>query len=227
MVAAPFVHTSYLLSKVGKNVVFITNPEGSPVQGSATGFEVKAPSGKVYTLTNAHVCEMAKDGLVMVGEKQNSNRLVPKRVIEIYSENDLCLVEGLDNYEGLTLANDYQIEDYNYALGYPLGEALNLTMGFLKESTEVMIHMRNISPEACVGPHLKRVHIDNMFGPVDVCMIIRKSIATSITIFPGNSGSPMFNIYGNVTGVIFASNNSSHWGHAVPLEDVVDFLSAY
>lgn len=221
------VHIAYILSKVGSNTVFITNPEGAELRGSATGFEVIAPSGRVYTLTNQHVCALQKDGFVMVGEKRDSRRFIPRRIIEVYDENDLCLVEGLPNYEGLTLADSYNIGDLNYAIGYPLGASLNLTSGYLKEVVKVSIPMQEIPLEQCVGKHLKINTFFTFFGPVDVCTIERQAIDTNITIHPGNSGSPMVNALGHVTGVIFASNNRTNWGCAVPLEFVVEFLKPY
>lgn len=220
-------HIAYILSKVGSNTVFITNPEGAVLRGSATGFEVKAPSGRVYTLTNAHVCALEHNGFVMVGEKRDSQRLIPRRILEVYDENDLCLVEGLPNYEGLTLADSYNIGDLNYAIGYPLGAALNLSSGYLKEIVKVAIPMQEIPLEQCVGKHLKIATFLTFFGPVKMCTIERQAIDTNITIHPGNSGSPMVNAFGHVTGVIFASNNRTAWGCAVPLEAVVEFLKPY
>lgn len=224
--AATHIHESYLFSSVGSNSVFITSPEGAEVQGSATGFEVKAPSGKVYTLTNAHVCGLQKDGIVMVGEKRNSGRLIPKRVIEVYTENDLCLVEGLEGYEGLSLADSYSIGDLNYTTGYPLGEALNFSSGYLKELGEVEI-LAEVDLSECHGKNLKIEHIQDLFGHFDVCVVIRRSVQTNIVIYPGNSGSPMVNAFGHVTGVIFAANNRTAWGSAVPLDDVKEFLKPY
>lgn len=227
MLMAKPLHDDYLLDKVGNNTVFIRSPIGAKHQGSATGFEVIAPSGRVYTLTNAHVCELQKDGVVMVEEKLNSKRLIPRRVLEVYADNDLCLVEGLEGYEGLKLADSYEIGDFNYAIGYPLGEAMDLTGGYIKSHARIQVLLSDVPPSDCNGPHLKIVQIDTFFGPLDFCAIERRAVQTNITIYPGNSGSAMVNAFGHVTGVIFASNNYTHWGSAVPLADVVDFIKAY
>lgn len=227
MLITPFAHSTYLLSKVGKNTVFIRSPEGALHRGSATGFEVIAPSGKIYTLTNAHVCGLQKDGFVLVQEKLHSGRSIPRRVLEVYAENDLCLVEGLEGYSGLSLANSADIGDLNYAIGYPLGEEMNLSNGYLKGIANVGIYMQEIPLDQCTGPYLKKEKVYTFFGPIEICTQVRKAMQTNIPIYPGNSGSPMVNAFGNVTGVVFASNSETKWGSSVPLEDVITFLGAY
>lgn len=227
MLSAPHMHSAYLISKVGSNTVFITNPKGGLLRGSATGFEVIAPSGKVYTLTNQHVCELGKDGIIMVEEKRHSGRLVPKKIIEVWAENDLCLIEGLDGYEGLSLADEADIGDLNFTLGYPLGEALNLSSGFLKELTKVQIVLESIDPKNCTEEGMSVSKIETFFGPMEFCVITRRAMSTNIPTYPGNSGSAMVNMFGHVTGVIFASSSRTAWGSAVPLSDVKEFLKPY
>ena len=225
--AAKNGHNVYLFHKVGSQVVFIQAPAGAKNQGTATGFQVIAPSGRVYTLTNAHVCELQKDGIVLVSEKQNSGRLIPRRVLEVYEKNDLCLVEGLAGYGGLSLADSWEVGDQNWAIGYPMGEALNMTSGFLKEKANIKLFLQEVAPKDCKGPGMSIEDVNLGFISLPFCFIERSAIQTNITIFPGNSGSPMVNVFGNVTGVVFASNNYTDWGSSVPLEDVIDFLKAY
>lgn len=118
--SANMAHMSFIESKVGSNVVLIRSPEDAPLKGSATGFEMKAPSGKIYTITNAHVCGLANSkGIIMVEDKLHSGRLLPKRVIEVYKADDLCIVDGLEGYEGLTVGSEPTIGQSVIAIGYP------------------------------------------------------------------------------------------------------------
>ena len=221
------VHESWLESSVGTNSVFIRSPDGAKIMGSATGFEVVAPSGHVYTLTNQHVCELQKDGYLMVGEKNHSGRLIPRRVLEVYEDNDLCLVEGLPGYTGLKLADEIHTGESVWSLGYPLGEGLNVSRGRVKGFQPITIVLQEVPAEECTQPNEHVINVKVFFFDLQVCAIDRNSVATDVPTYPGNSGSPLVNFWGNVVGVVFASNSDTHWGFAVPLSDVQKFLSAY
>lgn len=227
--AAIFPHgrTQPLLKKTSENTVKLRSPSGAERQGLGTGFQVKAPSGRVVTMTNAHVCDLAKNDIIMVFDKKISNRYVPKRVLERYAKNDLCIVEGLEGYGGLELADSYKVGQYNYAVGYPLGEELNISGGYLKGLSDVLIGLPEVPSSECTGPDNRIMKINLFFGSYELCSIIRKAMQTNINIHPGNSGSPMVNEDEEVTGVVFATNSITKWGSSVPLEYVVDLLSAY
>jgi len=76
------------------SVIMLENVFG----GGGTGFEVIAPSGKIYTLTNRHVCEALANNAVV------DHRLVPLRIIDISNKTDLCLLEPLTGREALTVS---------------------------------------------------------------------------------------------------------------------------
>lgn len=225
--SANILHEKYIESKVGDSTVFIRSPQGASHQGMATGFEVKGKSGKIYTLTNAHVCGLQKDGLVMIQDKLNSGRLIPRRVLEVYQENDLCLVEGMDNYQALDLADSLDVGDLVTSVGYPLGQAMNISSGRVKSFGKVTILEPEVKAEDCNGAHEKVITINTIFGPLEFCSIERYAAQTDVPTFPGNSGSPLVNIYGNVVGIMFASDNETHWGDAVDLTFIKDLLKAY
>jgi S1-C subfamily serine protease len=221
-------HTKYIEHKVGSNTVFISSSPDAPLQGRATGFEIKARSGKVFTVTNAHVCELKdKNNNVMILEKQFSGRLIPKKVIEVYPDNDLCIVEGLDGYEGLELGSAPSIGDYVTSIGYPLGGPLDVTRGRIKDFSAVKIAQEDIPLNKCVGPRLSLDTVTIFIFRITVCVKSFNAMNTNVTTYPGNSGSPLVNFFGNVVGVIFASNGGTHWGSAVPFEDLENLLRAY
>jgi len=224
---APVFHALYIENRVGSNTLYIRSPEKAKIQGSGTAFEVKAPSGKIYTLTNAHVCALGKDGVIMVQDKLNSGRLLPKRIIEVYKENDLCLVEGLEGYSGLELANNAEVGDMVWAIGYPLGEGLNISNGRIKEFGKVDVVDPEMDIKDCTGPEMHVEQYQLLFMDFEVCAITRQAEETDVPTYPGNSGSPLVNYYGNIEGVIFASNGDTHWGSSVPLTDVKKFLQPY
>lgn len=224
-VAAQPLHSEWLISKVSQNTLFVRSFKNAPRQGSATAFEIKASSGKVYTVTNAHVCGLANSNKeILIQDKLGSGRLIPIKILEVFPDNDLCILEGLANYDGLDIASSSAIGDQVYALGYPYGEALNYSFGRIKDFNTIEMYNDEVSPEECNGSRF-RINNHPFYGPV--CLESFKSVATDLIIHPGNSGSAMVNIYGNVVGVIFASNQRTHWGHAVPLDHLTTLLKAY
>jgi len=50
---------------------------------------------------------------------------------------------------------------------------------------------------------------------------------TSVPTYPGSSGSPLLNKWGSIVGIIFITNNISHWGGAVRLEEIETFIAPY
>ncbi len=62
---------------------------------------------------------------------------------------------------------------------------------------------------------------------MSICLRQLKSILTTLGIYPGNSGSPVVNKYGNLVGVVFAGNNQTNYGYVIPLKQVREFLSIY
>lgn len=224
---APAAQQKLVYYKTGSQIVYIESPQGAKHHGSATGFAIIAPSGKVFTITNQHVCELQKDGYVMIGESRFTPRLIPKKIIEIDGDADLCLLEGIEGYQGLSLADSVDTGDLNYTMGYPFGGPLTFSVGFVNQRTTIQIAVGEMDPEHCEGAHIRRFEIDTFIGRLAYCVIDRPAVATNIPTFPGNSGSPMVNFFGNVTGIIFAANNNTHWGYAVPLSAIKLFLAPY
>lgn len=226
--AANKFHVKYLEYHVGGNTVYIEAAADSDHRGSGTGFQVIAPSGKIYTMTNAHICSMAnKKGVIMIQDKKNSGRMLPKRVIEVYPEHDLCIVEGLEGYSGLSLGSDLEVSEPVYALGYPLGEAMHYSEGRVKEFSTVTLIKENPDPKTCTGKGESVQEILWFIFVVKVCVKEFDSVQTSMVIYPGNSGSPMVNMFGNVVGVVFAGNTRTNWASAVPLSYVKELLKGY
>ena len=82
-------YESYLYDYKGASVVKLTR---TPMQFSGgTGFQIKAPSGKQYILTNAHICQIA-DSLYA---KTQSGKISVVDVIKIYPHHDLCIMKPI------------------------------------------------------------------------------------------------------------------------------------
>lgn len=172
--------------------------------GGGTGFEVVAPSGKTYTLTNAHVCN---------GEATNAElsyqRTIPLHVIEIAKTTDLCLLEGITGHAGLRVSVLAPVAGDSVDI-YGFGELLPLT-----HTSGQWVGKIDHGPMAM----LTLLSFPNFVNPIEY---------TTATILPGNSGSPVLNARGEIIGVAFASGpDINERALIIGLQDIKDFLKPY
>jgi S1-C subfamily serine protease len=222
---APQWHLNYLEAKVGKVVIKVVKDEQAVSGG--TGFHVKGKSGKTYILTNAHVCGVSDDGKEALIQIPNSDRFSKRKIIEVYKKHDLCLIEALDGYEGIEVADNIEPGDNVRAVGHPRLRPMRAALGEFLAISNISI------ATAELGSMEEATRCEETGGKVAqfmfsyYCIKNYDAMETTVTIFPGSSGSPLVNFSGNLVGVIFAGDNATNYGFAVPLVSVKDFLSIY
>ena len=205
----------------GSQVVKIIGTEGS-----GTGFHIKAPSGKTYILTNQHVCAIADKNQELLVE--NSKKMVPRRVIAVYQKHDLCLVEALPGEEnGLRMANSLSIGEDIVLIGHPSGRPLTLSKGeFVHKKFIPMLNLEIRTSEECDS--INGTWLDGGFFMPSVCVEKVSAFGISSPSYPGNSGSPVVNKWGNVVGVLFAGNRTQlNDNYMVPFHELKNFLKDY
>lgn len=224
------LHEKYLVYVKGQSVVRITNEEGNH---GGTGSHIKAPSGEVYILTNAHVCEIGKKtGSVFVAQDYYETK-IERRIIAISQDTDLCLIEALPDNRSLTISsNPPYAQEQVYVLGHPKLYPLTISKGrIIAEVPEVRVLTALILTEedeaACKAPKNRIEDIETIFGKMHVCLIAIPGYLTTVTILPGNSGSPVVDKMGRLVAVAFAGDNSSNWGIFVTHSDIIQFLKYY
>ena len=242
----PHLRTALLRYRVAARVFEV---KGVKNGGGGTGFQIRAPSGISYIVTNAHVCESA----MKTGQDKNylliqkDEFLMKRRILEISDRADLCLIEGWPGLSGLHLGSPSEVGDMVFAVGHPFLGPATMTAGEVTEFVNLVVphHMLKtgnpqmdkslqITDEPCNQPKNEiRKQILMLFGiipmgEVPVCMVKEtNAVNTNLTIHPGNSGSPMVDKWARVVGVVFATNDRTNWGLAVNLEHLQYFLTNY
>lgn len=227
----PQWHGDFIRSKVGSVTLKIV--KDSTERSGGTGFHVRTEKGNDYILTNAHICEMAKDGVILAVTPDGKKRM-NRRVLESSDSHDLCLVEPIPGMTGINLASgDPEIGELIGVVGHPALYPLTLSRGEFRGFTEIdLLAGINVKKEECSGPKQKFIEMpeDSMeaaFGIFNVCIQSFSAGGTSAQIFPGNSGSAAVNFWGNLIGVVFAGDRRGASGFFVPLDEVKKFLLHY
>ena len=166
-----------------------------------TGFRLRY-RGKVYILTNLHVCEVSK----MLGYPEyalvDGESFKVSKVLKRSTEHDICALEDTDQNGGLPLSNkDLDVMDPLILIGHPLGLPVTVRRGNLIQKG-IVVCVRYDSGARCLN-----------------------ASRISALAYHGNSGSPVFNADGEVAGILFAGSRAyPNKSLIVPYKDLVKFL---
>lgn len=240
LIQIPELHR-YVLTEYAKSKVVaiyldydLTNPEKSKENIVGTGFYITAPSNKTYILTNRHICNKAKDDILYVAPYAY-NKVFSTKILKISLDRDLCLMESVGDIKGFRSLRDASSIDKFHTLGHPHAQQLTYFEGFMvgweTSYLQEIIHDvddtgHRFTIEECLSYRNGKVAIfaSPLFYLVKVCVTVERSITTTIPTAPGQSGSPVFDNFGRIIGVIFATSNNLHFGSIIPAEFINEFL---
>ena len=212
--------------------VKITNTEGNR---GGSGFHVKAPSGKIYILTNRHICRLADGNDVLKVERSTESGEhfeVPakeyyRKVVKRYPFHDLCLVESIQEESYIDVSEDLFTQTTLSLIGHPGLRPVSITQGEYIGTTKIRLTTKIVDdPSKCKRTSDKIMLLNYIIG----YRCFKTYIANRINMigYPGNSGSMVVNSYGELVGVLFAGNRRAITDlYMVPLEDIKDFLKDY
>lgn len=167
-----------------------------------SGFRLRY-NGKVYIITNKHVCDVSKRiGSPNHAFVENDDRFVVAKILKISKKHDLCAVEAASQAGGLSLAErEASILEKIILIGHPRGLPKVIRKGrVIQHELEICIYY----PEG------------------NRCL---ESTQISATAYPGNSGSPVFNESGEVVGVLFAGSPAYPGEpYIVPYKYLLEFM---
>lgn len=191
--------------------------------GRSGGSGVILSSGKNSSkiLTNAHVCEVVKNGGIV---RSDTTKGVVKsyKVSELH---DLCLITTNNNFKVNTVIAEEAPEFYedSAVVGHPALMPTIVTKGVFsqKELITVLVGARPCTEEE--RNNERTAIICFFFGAMPMVRTFEAQVVSS-TIMPGSSGSPVFNTRGEISGLVFAGSGNFGYAYVVPLEYISNFI---
>ena len=180
-----------------------------------TGFQIETPQG-LKILSNAHVCQRVGGSYALAHFGDSRQQVV--RVERVDDMADLCILSPARGLDALQLSSSRPARgDVIAVLGHSLLEPQTFAKGRVLGDSLVSIPTGYVGLEGCPGP--------GGFQQIVYCMRLYVATKTTVSIYPGSSGSPAFNGWGRVVGVVFAANSETNHGILVPFEDIERFIA--
>lgn len=165
--------------------------------GSGSGFFI-SPDGKV--VTNFHVIDMKTVVKVITTDNKTYN---VSGVVAYNAKEDIAILklETEDTFDKVYLGNSNELDlgEDVVAIGYPLG-----------------------LPVSVAGGNISSINTPGILGRLGYT-----DIQFTSPISPGNSGGPLFNMYGEVVGINYSTMvKGQNLNYAIPINELKPFLKS-
>lgn len=199
--------------------VSITNLRGN---SGGTGTILLSSSTNSLVLTNAHVCEVVKNGGIVHKENGNKFAVQSFRQSQLH---DLCIISVPGDLKGnvkIASRPPFLLEG-SVVSGHPRLLPIITSLGHFsgKEVIQVMVGLRDCTEEEKSDP--KTIMFCAFVGKLPIVKSYESQVVSNL-IQPGSSGSAVYNSDGELSSVIFAGSGDIGYGFAVPYEYVSEFM---
>jgi len=203
---------NHAMKRLGQVVYSLVDETG---RSGGTGFLVLGKSGTVFVMTNAHVCGKSSQMTYIDGTLT---------VVKVNKNYDLCLLVNNDIqskvYTALVVEDTYSSLEEVYTGGFAHLERFNPQSGYFLEEAKIELAVPARKDGTCEdGTQAFRSFFGSFF-----CVVEIAAVKTTFRIFPGNSGSPVISSSGGLVGVLFSGSTVTHYGNAVPLRLIQNFM---
>lgn len=219
-------HKHYIYDYKGLSVVRLTGEFAGRSSGG-TGFQVLGASGRQYTMTNNHVCMLADKNDLMMAEDYTGEKYALK-IVDIYDDHDLCILEGLTHLPTLGVANMAIHHEQVHVIGHPRLEEITIQSASFVGQKKISLYMpRKLSRGCKNGKEMVQFGHLWAYG-LTMCYEHLNTYHANLISYGGNSGSPVVDDLGRIIGVLFAGDRTAVTAtYLVPLTHVKKFLSNY
>jgi S1-C subfamily serine protease len=184
---------------------------GDSLTSTATGFSIKydPATNSSFVITNDHFCRSVVSGFILIIEDYEksiidvSDEYIKSQILYTDPELDLCLVKASGFIKPVIMA------DYNY-------------------KPELFEKVFIVGGPTGNFPIIIDTYVSSIVKREDIFMETMSEegndlLLVSEQIFPGHSGSPVFNQEGELIGVVFASMQT-YGGIAISHKDISELL---
>jgi len=208
-----------IYTQLSQSVVMVTNKDQT---GGGTGFILQGKK-HAYTITNWHVCEgsLDKDGYAYAHRAGEFSEIKLK-IVKSDSTKDLCALVAAPG-KILTVGPTADRFSAAYVVGHPLLKPQTPSKGAITGPVAVPIAfpLGENNTKGCPKNFKPMV---TPFGAY--CAYTYKLLDTTITVFPGNSGSPVVNDQLQLIGVINSVDQHTGWGSMIKLDEINEFMGS-
>ena len=192
------------------------------IRSGGTGSILYSSSLYSIILTNRHICRIIEQGGIV---EQNGKKYDIVRYKK-YDKHDLCLLKVLGDLEVSTRVAKRapKASSKTYVSGHPHLLPHIVNSGHASEQMTIRLMWGAVK---CTEEDLKdknKAMECMFFGNLAIFKDFKSTVVSNL-IQPGNSGSAVFNSYGEIIGVAFAGSGDLSYGFIVPHAYLVDFLT--